>query len=131
MSKIQIECYENDSEISDLTPDGSRLLTLNFNIGYNGYLSIGGICQRIMGRECTVDVSKLSDGLYTPKILLCDKTVILPTLSIKNGRVSAGEYDSDYVRELSLREKRLSQKLSQMERELEKIKEKVFGSSIF
>ena len=131
MSKIQIECFDDMAEISSISTEESKFLTLKFNTGYNGYISLGRITVRIVGEECCIDASGLDDGVYSPKLILCDRSINLPPIRKEKGLISPVDYDIGYLRELSIRERRLSQRVESLSQKIEQINEKVFGSSIF
>ena len=131
MSRIEIECFDNEAEIVGLVIDGRRILTIKFNNAYDGFLSIGAYAVRLIGDECSVDISSIEDGVYQPKLILCDKVIPLPQIKKENGIIMPTEYDLSYLRELSIRERRLCQRIDRLEKKTEEIYKKVFGTKIF
>ena len=131
MSKMQIECFKDGSEVTSFSRESGRFLTLSFNKSYNGFVTVGNVSARIVGSECTLDLSRLDDGIYAPKLVLCDEAISLPKIKKENGIILPCEHDLSSLREISLRERRLSQRVDALSEKIEKIYEKVFGTSIF
>ena len=113
-----------------LTEKSSHLL-FEFSEKIKGYLLIGDICTEIDGNSCAVDVRGLKVGEYNPILILEDYTVDLPKIKNENGAILPKGHSIDEIAEVSLRERRLSRRVDELEERLEKINKKVFGTSIF
>lgn len=131
MSEIKIECFEEGAEIISHLVDNSGFLTFKFNKGYNGFISVGDIDARIVGDSCRICLRGLADGVYTPKLMLCDRAMPLPTVRIENGAIIPIEKDSTDIRDLSIRERRLNERVKNLEAMVDNIYKRVFGTTIF
>lgn len=131
MSKIRIELFGNEAELISFKQDGGDSLVMEFGEEYDGYLSIGKLTARIKGATCALDTRRLADGEYTPRLILTDMTVDLPRIKKYCGIITPPDPELPYVHKLSLRERRLSSRVAELEKKVEEITEKVWGSSLF
>lgn len=131
MSKLMIECFDIGSEVLSFSEEKSRFLTLCFTKEQEGYVCIGSISTIIEGDKCSLDISRLPDGEYTPKLVQKNLSRPLPSIKKENGIVRPVDYGVEYLRELSIRERRLCERVDRLSKRLEEISKKVYGSSIF
>nr|MBE6544640.1 hypothetical protein [Oscillospiraceae bacterium] len=131
MSKLMIECFDIGSEVLSFSEEKSRFLTLCFTKEQEGYVCIGNISTKIEGNKCLIDISRLPDGEYTPKLVQKNLSRPLPSIKKENGIVRTVDYGVEYLRELSIRERRLCERVDRLSERLEEISKKVYGSSIF
>ena len=130
MSKVKYEFFGTDAEISAFTPDGDGRLTLCFPAGTEGYLSIDGVVVKITDATAHLDLRYVSDGEFRPILVLRHGRISLPTLKKAGKHVKICDPTPDYIRELSLRERRLSERVSELEAELCRIHESIYGRTI-
>ncbi len=130
MSKLVIKCFENFAEIVSASADTSRFLNLKFDGEYEGNLCIGVISASICGSECTLDTVRLPEGVYTPRLVLKDRSVELPKIRKINGVIIPEDYSLTQLRALSIRNGILSERISSLEKRLKLTEEKVFGRGI-
>ena len=131
MSRIYIECHGDGADLVSFDKSEGGNLTLVFNKGYNGFISIGHISARIVGNECSITLRNLDDGVYTPKLVLCDKVINLPSVRKENGSIIPIKPNIDYLSELSIRERRLSERVDRLSTMVEEMYKKVFGTTLF
>lgn len=131
MSKLMIECFDIGSEVLSFSEEKSRFITICFAKEQEGYVCIGSISAKIEGNKCLLDISRLPDGEYTPKLVQKEMSRALPPIKKENGIVRPIDYGAEYIRELSIRERRLSERIDHLSDRLEEISKKVYGSSIF
>lgn len=131
MSKFNIELYGRECEIAREEQDGGDSLILEFDRPLDGYVTVGGITARFKGRCCAIDVRGLPEGEYLPHLILPEMTLDLPTLKKEGGRFIATGREGGYLGRLSLRERRLSARIDEIEKRLDELTNKVLGSSIF
>ena len=131
MSKIVIECFGDEAQLITFTRDGEPNLVIELGEEYDGYISMGNCGARIKGASCALDTRRLADGEYTPRLILDEGTILLPGLIKQHGIISPKEPDVDYIRALSLRERRLNARVDTLENELKEIKNKVMGTRLF
>ncbi len=131
MNKIKIELFEKDAEVLAFASDSSDGISFSFTEDIDGFLSIDNITQHVTRGECVFDLRLLPSGEYTPLLIEKDKTVTLPKI-VKNGKkIRLGECDSDFVRRISLRERRLAKRVLGLEGEIEKLSKSVYQNTIF
>ena len=131
MSKIIIECFGKEAELISFSQNGDQAVVLEFTEEYDGYISLDSITARIKGSSCALDTRRLGDGEYTPRLILSDRTVDLPRLKKQLGTISPMEPERPYVVALSLRERKLCQRVDLLEKRLEEISKKICGSGLF
>lgn len=131
MSKIKLEIFDRDVEVISYLPERSKLFIIEFTEEIDGYIVMGAQSVRIQGNECAVDIRNMQDGEHLPRLILEDKTLDLPILIKDFGIVRPKEHELCEIGELSLRERQLCRRVLELEKKLEKISEKVYGSTIF
>lgn len=131
MSKMNVQCFGRNSELVSFKEDTEKMLVFEFPEEYDGYLSLGEITAKIKGKSCAVDTRRLADGEYTPHLILADVTVDLPKLKKQYGSITPTSPRLDEINSISLRERQLNERVSKLEKRIEKISEKVYGSSLF
>ena len=131
MNKIKIEIFGKEAELLSFESDSSDGLAISFTEKYDGFISIDGVTQRVAGGEAVFDLRLISAGEFAPILILKDKTVSLPKI-VKNGkRVRLGECDSNFIRRISLRERRLATRVRELEQEIAKLSKSVYENTIF
>ncbi|MBR5144656.1 MAG: hypothetical protein IKW53_06360 [Clostridia bacterium] len=131
MSKINIELFGRESELVAFSQDGIKSLVIEFNEELDGYVALGKVTARIRGRGCAIDLRNLPDGEYTPHLILSDKTLDLPEVRLHCGIITPSEPEVAYTTRLSLRERRLRERVDMLEKRLDEITKRITGSSIF
>lgn len=131
MSKIKLEIFDREVEVVSYLPERSRAFIIEFTEATDGYIVMGGQTVRIKGKECAVDIRAIKDGEHQPRLVLEDKTIDLPVIIKDLGIVRPKEREINEIGELSLREKRLMRRVSELEKRLDKISEMVYGRTIF
>ncbi len=131
MSKINIQLFGRESELVSYKQDGEPMLIFEFTEEVDGYISLGPSTSRIKGKSCPVDLRRLTDGEHIPHLILPEATLDLPRVIKQHGIISPKEPEISFLSKLSLRERRLSERVERLEGELEKIQKKVMGASLF
>lgn len=131
MSRLDYTIFKSGSELISYSADGSRLLIVDLGREYKGHISLGRVSCKINGRECIIDTSSLPDGEY-PLILVLEEGTLLLGYVIKiNGVIVPNEKRESKIQRLSIDERCLEERISDLDSRLKKIEEKVYGSSIF
>ena len=130
MSKIKIQCFGNEAELISYTSDGEPILVIELDGDYSGYISMGNSGAKIKGATCALDVRRLDEGEYTPRLIQEDKTILLPRLVKRHGIISPAQPDINYIIAVSLRARRLTARVEMLESELNEIKKKVVGTRL-
>ena len=131
MSKIKLEIFDREVEVVSYLPEPSRVLVFEFTEEIDGYIVMGSQTSRIKGRECALDIRNIKDGEHLPRLVLSDRTIDLPAVVKDFSIVRPKERSTDDIGELSLRERRLSRRVLELEKKLEEISEMVYGRTIF
>ncbi|MBO7195842.1 MAG: hypothetical protein J6V80_00735 [Clostridia bacterium] len=131
MSKIRIECFGNEAELISFSQDGERTLQIDLGGEYDGYISIGRLTSRIKGASCSMDMRGLEDGEYTPRLIVADMTVDLPKIQKQYGIITPTEPELPYTLALSLRERRLRERVDRLEKRLEELTKRIEGERLF
>ena len=130
MNKLKLQIFGGESEIKEFI-GGKDRLEIDFGERVNGYLLFGHIYLRVESDRAIIGISSLPDGDYQPQLVLEDRTVKLPPMSLSLGILSPTKCDSDYIRALSLRQRRLEESLKTVYARLDQAEKKIFGESIF
>ena len=96
-----------------------------------GLAELSGVAKRLTDGKCDFDLRALPDGELSLRLLLENEVLNLPTVTKSGRHITPTECKSDYLRAISVRERRLEESLSELKKELEMLKKKVYGSSIF
>ena len=131
MSKINLELFGRDCELITFEYKKDSELIFEFTESYDGSLLLGKHTARIKGKKCAIDIRDLECGEHIPRLILEDATIDLVTIKNENGAVYPKEHSVREIGEISLRERRLARRADELEKRLEKIEKKVFGTSIF
>ncbi len=131
MSKLKIECFGNDAELISFINESGPDLVIEFVEEVDGYVSLGNQAVKIMGKKCVLDKRKIPDGEHIPHLVLSDKTLDLPKLKKLYGSIEPAAHDIREIGELSLRERYLNRRVSLLEKQIEELTKKVYGSSLF
>ncbi|MBO5907175.1 MAG: hypothetical protein J6Q85_03380 [Clostridia bacterium] len=131
MSKIVIDFFDGEAEIVDLTADGKSTLELVFPREIDGFVSINMIAARIKDGRCFIDGRLFDSGKYTPELIREGVRRPLPPIVKNSEGFFAAECTSEYVRKLSIRERALEKRVSELEEKMEKIYKSVYGELIF
>ena len=128
MSRLTVERFGRECEPVSFRQDKNRALVIEFTEECSGRVSLGGIVKEIDGRSVSFNLIGLSDGEYTPHLILDDMTVDLPPIRKTFGIISPAQQEPDFIGKLSARERRLEIRVEALEKRLEEITSKINGS---
>lgn len=131
MTSFKIECFDNTAELLEYYGSGGKSLEIIFTEDVSGYLLFGHLCQRIEGKSAILDVSRMSDGEYLPRLVTEGGTIDLPAVRKTLGVIRPVEYGEDEIRLLRIANKRAEARIATLERKIESIEKKIWGESIF
>ena len=131
MGKIVLELFDRDCEMVSYEYKKENTLTFEFTEAMEGYIQLDGSITRLIGKSCAVNVRELKDGEHTPRLILENMTLDLPKIIKENGVISPAEHSLGEIGDISLRERRLLERVKKLESHVEEISKKVFGSKIF
>lgn len=131
MNRIKLEIFGSEAECLIFESDGSEGIKFEFTEPHDGFISIDGIVKILASGECVFDSRLLSDGEYEPTLILKREQIKLPKIKKAGKRIRLAECGSDFVRRISLRERRLAERVKSLEERLEVISKSVYGSTLF
>ena len=131
MKRIEYEIFESAGEIVAFKDGGGNIAEISFNGVTEGYVTLGNATHKITDGVTTVNISTLPDGKLSP-ILMGNGTFIpLPALFKDGTMLCPVAADDRYIREISLRERRLEERLVKVESRLSELEGRVFSTKIF
>lgn len=131
MNKISLEIFENEAECISFEGDGSGGLIFELSEPLNALLSIDGIVKPLTDGRCTLDLRLLTDGEHEPHLLYAKRKIALPRLTKRASKIRLADCGADFIRRVSLRERRLAERVKELETKLIEVCDKVFGATIF
>ena len=108
-----------------------RLAKFIFDEPLNAKLSIGKKRADIKSGELTLDLELLSSGVYEPQLITKNRMEAIGKIRLTDGGVSHNSPDFEFVRLLAKRLEELRQQVCSLKAENEKLKEKIYGTTIF
>ena len=131
MSKIKYEFFDGEAEICAFKEDGTNIAEFIFPEGCEGFLSIDSVVVKVNSGRAEFDLRYLEDGAYSPALVRKNGRIILPKIKKAGKTLSICEHTDEYVRGVSLRERRLAERVKQLEEEIALLRKSVFGTTIF
>ena len=131
MGKITLELFGRDCEIISYEYKKDDILCFEFTEELSGYIQLDNRVEKLNGKSCLINIRELPVGEHTPRLILEDMTLDLPSLTNENGAIYPSPHTVEEIGSLSLRERRLCRRVNELEGRLEKIENKVFGARIF
>lgn len=129
MNIIKLEIFGKEAECLSFSSSKGPGLTFDFGKEISGFVTVGSITRSVFEGLCTLDGRILEDGEYEPTLILDKKTVRLPKIVKREDKIRLAECSDDYIRRLSLRERRLALRLEELERRILEICERIGSSS--
>lgn len=131
MNKMKIELFGNEAACVSFEAEGGDGLFFLLPESTEGLISIDGVVKLVTAGNCIFDTRLLPDGEHEPYLLADKKKIPLPKITKHARKIRLAECSSEFVHRISLREQRLAERVRTLERELEKISEKIYGSHVF
>lgn len=131
MNKMTVECFEKETAAVNFTRESGYFLEIMFTENIDGYLILGSLSERISGNSCVLNLTRLADGEYTPKLILLDRALDLPSIVKECGGIYLSMPDPYAINEFSLKQKRQEKMIKLLESRIKELENKVLGSTIF
>ena len=125
MSKIKYELFGCDAEISAFETDAATELLLDFGRSLEGLVSIENVVSRVTGGVCRFDSRLVDQGEHTPMLILKDKVITLPGIVKAGGKMRPALCTDEYTRNVSIRERRLSLRVEELEKAIKLLENKI------
>ena len=126
---MALKIFNSGAEILEFTKGSGEVLEISIG-NLCGHVSVGSITARA-NDSCIINLSHLPDGEYEPKLILQDRVIPLPVIVKQLGIIRPKEYEPSYMRTLSLALREAEERITSLEKTIEKIERKVWGESIF
>ena len=130
MNRISYEIFKEDAEITFFEASSSEIAEFSFSEVDVGLLSIGGIVGRVSEGKCRLDLRLIENGSYEPVLILEGKLVRLPRITKSGRKLQPFECSEQFVHSISLRERRLAQRVLALEKELKELSSKIYDTTI-
>ena len=130
MNKLYIELYGTEAELISFEKGQSHMLEFSFADAYDGFITAGGITARVCEGRCVMDIRLMDDGETTPVLICKNSRIPLPKITKLGSAVTPAGVSSDYIRAISLRERKLREIVKRLEEEIEKISRSVYGVTV-
>jgi len=131
MNKFSIGIFDGEAELLDYNGGSGNEAEISFSEPYDGFITFGCITARVKDGKSTIDVRLLDDGECVPELILKESRHKLPRLVKRSRILEPADPDSNFIRRVSLRERRLSERVAELEAQIEKISKSVYGTPLF
>lgn len=131
MNKMRLEIFDGEAECVHFESDGDEGILFEISELIDGLVSIDGVVKLVNSGRCVFDARLLPDGVHEPYLLAGKKRIPLPKIKKQARKIRLADFDSEYVMRISLRERRLAERVRALEGEIEKLSEKIYGSTVF
>ena len=131
MKRIEFETFDRYAEIISFTDGGGAFIDFVFKNLTDGFLNVNGVSYKVTDGRVTLNITPLPEGELSPTLTANDKVITLPALYKDGMMLSPSEPDDNYIRELSLRARRLEERLVKLEARAEALEKSVFYTKIF
>ena len=131
MKRIEYEIFGNDAEIVSLEGGGGEFLEIAFTNLTEGYLSVGSEAHRFTDGKVTLNINRLPEGELSLSVTANGAIIRLPALFKSGHALQTRSASDEYIRELSIRERRLEKSLRMLEARADALEKSVFSTKIF
>ncbi len=131
MSRLRLQIFEGGAECAFFDAEGSAELSLELSHSGEIPVSLGTHIRVAKGGFCKFTTAHLSDGIYPVSLFIAGRAVTVGIMEKRNGILSLASPTPDYIRELSLREYRLEERVSSLEETVRVLSERINGTRLF
>ena len=131
MNVLTYEVFDSCAELAKCELHGGYDLKMVFNTIGEGFIKIGSHTARIASGECNLDLRLVDDGEFEPLVITRERTLKLPKIKKHAKQIDLCGAEIGFVLELSLRERRLEEKVKALEEDILRLRELIIGKSIF
>ena len=131
MSKLKLFVFEDGAECANFDAEGKDELLIELSSGKEIPVSLGTHIKVARGGSVCFNTARFEDGVYPLSLFIGGRAVTLGHIEIKNGILSLLPPTADFIRELSLRERRLCERVELLEERLLSLDERVNGTPLF
>ena len=130
MNRFGFEIFGSEAELSSCESGREGDLEFRFLGAGEGFVSIDGIVSPVKNGRCIFDTRLINKGEHVPTLITNNGAVTLPKIVKGQCSVQLADYSQDYVRKISLRERRLESKVAELESRIEQISNAVYRNTI-
>ena len=130
MNKLHIEIFDGEAELLSFEKGKTNKLEFIFAEPYDGFITAGGITARVCEGKCLFDLRLMDDGETSPVLILKNGRTPLPSIVKDKAGVSPSGVSAEFLRAVSLRERRLRARVKELEEKIEKLSRSVYGVTV-
>ena len=130
MNEIAIEIFGSEAELLSSECGNRGALRLAFTGINEGFVSIDGVVCPVKEGKCIFDTRLISRGVHEPRLIMKGSSVPLPKIVKGRDTVSPAEHSADYVRSISLRERRLEARVGELEAKISEISNAIYRNTV-
>ena len=131
MKRITYEIFGKEAEIVSYTDGGGKYAEILFKNVTEGYFTVGDSTHKISCGALTLNLTLLPDGELSPTLTANGTFISLPPLFKDGTLLCPSEIDDEYVRDISIRQRRANIELSGLQEKVSALEKSVFGTKIF
>ncbi len=130
MNRFGFEIFGSEAELSSCESGRGGNLEFCFFGADEGFVSIDGVVSPVKDGRCVFDTRLINKGEHVPSLITKSGRVTLPKIVKGQCSVQLADYSQDYVRGISLRERRLESRVAELESRIEEISSAVYRNTI-
>jgi hypothetical protein len=131
MKRITYEIFGKEAEIVSYTDGGGKYAEILFKNVTEGYFTVGDSTHKISCGALTLNLTLLPDGEISPTLTANGAFISLPSLFKDGTLLCPSEIDDEYVRDISIRQRRANIELTKLQEKVSALEKSVFGTKIF
>ena len=131
MSRLTLALFDKQAEILSFEYDSSSIFEIEIKDVESGFLKLGERTEEIKKGKCLFNTKDFTDEEYLPILIHSKKEIPLVRLQNSGGILTPFPADEKYIRNLSLRAYLLEERLKSAELEIEQLRGKIYGTTIF
>ena len=126
MSVVRYSIIGATAELANITESAGELV-LRIDPVCSGFIRIDKHTRPLKNGMCAFRSSDLPEGSFTPTLTLPKGSYALPSLIYDGGFVRAVPVGDSYVRDVSIRERKLEEELKTLKARVDELTLKVYG----
>lgn len=131
MKRITYEIFGKTAEIVSFSDGGGKYAEILFKNVTDGYFTVGDDTHVISGGALTLNLHLLPDGEISPTLTANGAFIPLPTLYKDGTLLCPSEINDEYIRDVSVRQRRSDIELSKLKEKITALEKSVYGTKIF
>lgn len=130
MTRIVYKIVDNRGEMRSFDADVGCSVEIEIVPSCSGFISVGAVSSPLVNGTAVIDLSRMSDGVYTP-ILYAGRAIPLEPLCRERGRLVFPGTPDESVRSLLLRMELAEENIKRLEGALGEMRSRLGDGVIF